>query len=123
MKTMVWIVLLMLWGISSQGMQNSDAGEIEELYKLCQVWFQVSEIRTIASHISEVKKRSGSRVQFPQAFQIKGALAQAIFNYQDEMVSIHKIEFPGVPAQHHVAQITFDEMVKIRALIESKNKK
>ena len=104
----------------SYSMQTNEA---TELYELCQKWFQDSHIRTIASHIIQMKKRKGSFVCHPLTMVVRSTTAQAQFQERDQIVTIHQIDFPGVPKPDPVAVIQFDEMLRIKDLIDLKAKK
>lgn len=117
----VVLLSLMLLGYNySYSMQTC---ETNELYTLCQKWFQDSHIRTIASHIMQMKKRRGSFVCNPLTMTVQSTTAQAQLNEQDQIVSIHRLEFPGVPKPNPVAVIQFNEMLMIKNLIDLKDKK
>lgn len=94
----------------------------EELYALCQTWFQASHIRTIASHIENIRARKGSFVAHHYCV-VQSDKAQAAFNAKEEVVNIHKIIFPGVPEGKVEAKIQFDEMLKIKACMDAKTRK
>lgn len=94
---------------------------IEELFKLCQTWFRNPEIHTIASHVERIRERRGSFIN--QYLVVQSDSAQAAFNAQEEVVNIHKIVFPGVPEGTVLVRIKFDQMLKIKVLLDSKVKK
>lgn len=115
------LLSLILFGYGySYSMQTNEA---IELYALCQKWFLDSHLRTIASHIVQMKKRKGSFVCHPLTMVVQSATAQAQFKEQDQIVTIHQIDFPGVPKPDPVAVIQFDEMLMIKDLIDLKAKK
>lgn len=95
---------------------------IDELYKLCQVWFDDHHIKTIASHIAQIYSRRGSFISKKGALEVRSVRASAQFNTDEQCVTFHKIDFPGVAREYPMAKVTFDEVLKIKALIEAKNK-
>lgn len=118
MKKIVFVCFFVFCNFESSGMQNS---EIEELYKLCQLWFQDSHIRTIASHILHIRQRKGSYLSHVGALQVRSPLASVQFDVSGgQRVTIHKLEFPGVPSPDPVVILSFDEMLAINTLVEAK---
>lgn len=97
--------------------------ETEELYNLCQNWFQDSHIKTIASHIVQLQQRKGSQMGNRGTIEVQSPKAKAKFNVQDQIVTIYRVEFPQVIWPEPVASIQFNEVLKIKDLIELKNKK
>ena len=118
MKKIVFVCFFVFCNFESSGMQNS---EIEELYKLCQLWFQDSHIRAIPSHILQIRQRKGSYLSQVGALQVRSSLATAQYDIDGgQVVTIHKLQFPGIPSQEPVLKISFDEMLTINSLIEAK---
>ncbi len=114
------MVLSLLIALEAYAMQDE---HINELYKLCQVWFTDHHIATIASHISNIQNRKGSFIAKKGALEVRATHACALFNAEQECVNVHKIVFPGVTLDAPVAILTFDEILKMKVLIEAKNRK
>lgn len=116
--------------ITCSAMQNAEA---EELYRLCQQWFQDSHLRTIASQIDPIRQRKDSfpvKLGFADisslktgALEVRSSSALAKYNATEQNIAVHKLDFPGVPQKEPVVKITFDQMLSVYAFIEAKNKK
>lgn len=106
----------MFCAVSCLAMKTDDT--TQELYRLCQEWFQNSEIRTIASHVLEINARKGSYIN--STIQVRSSSAQALFDAEQQVVTIHKLNFPGVPSEDPVAIIKFNEILGIKDLIDAK---
>lgn len=114
--------ILLLSLISCMNSHAMSPNETEELYKECQTWLQDMQVRTIISYITRFKK--GSRLQHSGAtIEVGAAVSKAILDFQEEVVGIHRIIFPNIPDQNPVMKITFEKMLQVNALFESKNKK